>query len=176
MKTIVIYKSKTGFTKKYAEWIAAALGCEAKTMDQFNKYMLNDVDQVIYGGGIMAGNINGLKKMKKYCAEKKKKLIVFATGATPAEAVEIVERIRDTNLTKEEQNEIPFYYYGAGINYEKMSGFPKFMLHMMSKQLSKKKNPTEEEKGMAEILAHSCDFTNQKSIEALVERFKNCEV
>jgi flavodoxin len=28
MKTIVIYKSKTGFTKKYAQWIAAELSAD----------------------------------------------------------------------------------------------------------------------------------------------------
>ena len=29
MKSIVIYNSQTGFTKKYAEWISEATGCEA---------------------------------------------------------------------------------------------------------------------------------------------------
>ena len=28
MKTIVVYRSKYGSTKKYAEWISAELGCE----------------------------------------------------------------------------------------------------------------------------------------------------
>ena len=28
MKIIVIYKSKTGFTKRYAEWIAEELKCD----------------------------------------------------------------------------------------------------------------------------------------------------
>ena len=28
MKKIVVYKTSTGFTKRYAEWIAQALGCE----------------------------------------------------------------------------------------------------------------------------------------------------
>ncbi len=28
MKTIVIYKSATGFTKKYAQWIAEALSAD----------------------------------------------------------------------------------------------------------------------------------------------------
>lgn len=30
MKKIVVYQSGTGFTAKYADWIAEELGCEAK--------------------------------------------------------------------------------------------------------------------------------------------------
>ena len=30
MKKIVVYQSGTGFTAKYANWIAEELGCEAK--------------------------------------------------------------------------------------------------------------------------------------------------
>ena len=30
MKSIVIYNSQTGFTKKYAEWISEAAACEYK--------------------------------------------------------------------------------------------------------------------------------------------------
>ncbi|GEA31640.1 flavodoxin [Clostridium beijerinckii] len=32
MKTVVIYKSKTGFTKKYAKWIAEELSADEKGM------------------------------------------------------------------------------------------------------------------------------------------------
>lgn len=35
MKTIVIYKSKYGSTKKYAEWIADALNCTAVDAKKF---------------------------------------------------------------------------------------------------------------------------------------------
>ena len=30
MKTVVVYRSKTGYTRKYAEWIAEELGCDIK--------------------------------------------------------------------------------------------------------------------------------------------------
>ena len=34
MNSIVTYKSKTGFTKKYAEWIAEDLGCKAVKLSE----------------------------------------------------------------------------------------------------------------------------------------------
>ena len=60
MKSLIIYSSQTGFTKKYAEWLAESLECEAvdfdkvKTMtdEQFASY-----DTLIYGGWANAGKI-----------------------------------------------------------------------------------------------------------------------
>ena len=36
MKRIVVYQSGTGFTAKYADWIAKDLGCEAKEYKHVN--------------------------------------------------------------------------------------------------------------------------------------------
>lgn len=35
MKTIVVYRSKTGYTRKYAEWIAEELAVILKKMRNF---------------------------------------------------------------------------------------------------------------------------------------------
>ncbi|MDD6653566.1 MAG: hypothetical protein PUE59_00940 [Treponema sp.] len=37
MKTIVIYTSQTGFTKRYAEWISEASGAECVEFKQAKK-------------------------------------------------------------------------------------------------------------------------------------------
>ena len=42
MKSIVVYTSKTGFTKKYAQWIAEDLGCEAKGLNEISGENLAD--------------------------------------------------------------------------------------------------------------------------------------
>ncbi len=36
MKTIVVYKSKYGYTKRYAEWIAEELSCDIKENAAFS--------------------------------------------------------------------------------------------------------------------------------------------
>ena len=37
MKTIVIYNSKTGFTKRYAQWIAEAAGADCFELSEAKK-------------------------------------------------------------------------------------------------------------------------------------------
>ena len=75
MKNLVVFKSSTGFTKRYAEWIAEELKCESKSIKEVSKQELDNVDLVIYGGWIMGNMITGLDKIRK---SYKGKLVIFA--------------------------------------------------------------------------------------------------
>ena len=60
MKTIVIYTSQTGFTKRYAQWIADAAGAECLELSEAKKKDLTSYDAIIYGGWACAGGISKL--------------------------------------------------------------------------------------------------------------------
>ena len=59
MKILVTYKSKTGFTKKYAKWIAEELNCEKKDIKNVTSKDIAKYDLVIHGGWIFGGVISG---------------------------------------------------------------------------------------------------------------------
>ena len=64
MKTLVIYTSQTGFTKKYAEWISTRLNADLLTIQEAKKMkkdFYNKYDAIIYGGWAMAGSVVGSK-------------------------------------------------------------------------------------------------------------------
>lgn len=166
MKTIVVFKSNTGFTKRYGEWIAQELECGAVSLKEISAEKLKDFELVIYGGGFMAGSINGLSKMKKLYTGK---LVVFATGATPQSETAMIEEAKNRNLTVEEQKEIPFFYMTSGLDYSKMNFVEKAMMGMLKKMLSGKKDKSEEEAQMAKMIARSYDVCDKKYIEPLVE-------
>jgi menaquinone-dependent protoporphyrinogen IX oxidase len=52
MKAIAIYTSKTGFTKKYAQWIAHDLLAYIFKISKVNINMLTAYDTIIYGGSL----------------------------------------------------------------------------------------------------------------------------
>lgn len=58
MKTVVVYKSKSGFTKKYAEWLAEKLPADIFEASQITAEAMTAYDTVIYGAGLYAGGIN----------------------------------------------------------------------------------------------------------------------
>jgi menaquinone-dependent protoporphyrinogen IX oxidase len=91
-KKVVVYKSKTGFTEKYAHWIADDLHCDAISLEKFSISDIARYDIVIFGGGIHAGKINGIKFINNNLPLLAgKRILVFATGAT-APIPEEIER------------------------------------------------------------------------------------
>ncbi len=173
-KQIVVYTSETGFTRKYAGWIAEELGCEAMDMKEWRRRNPADYQTVIYGGGFYAGRIKGLKKMKE---QMKKypgiRFIVFGTGATPAEEAAIVKKAMDMNFTEEERKKIPAFYFQSGLNYEKMSLKYRLMMKGFVSMLRKKADPSEEDKVMMKMVAHSYDCCNRDNIRELINNSEN---
>jgi len=167
MKAIVVYQSKTGFTKKYAEWIAESLSCDISPINEAAG-RLGEYDIIIYGGGIIAGKVSGFEKWKKDPKVSGKKCILFATGATNMDATHVIDRMRDSNLSSDEQKRIPFFFFESGINYDNMGFFSKTLLKGMCKSLQGKKNRTEEETGMMNALSSSSDHCNKAYIAPLV--------
>ena len=60
MKTIIIYHSQTGFTKRYAQWIAEASGADCFELSAARKKDLDAYDTIVYGGWACAGGISKL--------------------------------------------------------------------------------------------------------------------
>ena len=53
MKTLIIYHSQTGFTAKYAQWMAEATGADRVELKEAKKKDLkffDSYDKIIYGG------------------------------------------------------------------------------------------------------------------------------
>lgn len=161
MKRLVVYQSSTGFTAKYAAWIAKALSCEAKELKHVKMQEVAECDGIIFGGWIMGGMIMGLDKIQKM---NPKQLVVFAVGASSDS-----EEVRENLRTQNHLEQTPFYYFEGGLAFEKMSFFPKMMLKMMGKSVAKKENKTPQEEEMAKLFAGSFDHSDIAKIEPLVE-------
>lgn len=162
MKTIVVYQSGTGFTAKYASWIAEQLNCEAKEFKKVKGSELAGYDKVIFGGWIMANMIMGLSKMKDRLPD-----IVFAVGASPV-TDEVIQTIREQNKL----GDTPFFYYEGGINLEKLGLLQKGMIKMVKNSISKKDNKTEMDVVMEKALGSSHDHTRKEVIFSLVAACK----
>lgn len=162
MKSLVVYTSSTGFTQKYAKWIAEAVKCEAKELKKVKQEEIANYDCIIYGGWIMGNMIMGYDKIIKM---NPKKLFVFAVGSSkPSE--EIIHAIREQNKL----NQTPFYYFEGGFKFDELGFFKKLILNILKKSVAKKENKTEQDKYMEKMLGTSFDHSEQKSIYSLVEK------
>ena len=117
MKTIVIYNSKTGFTKQYANWIAEALSCPCEPLKSVSAAELQGFDKIIFGGWIMGNMIMGLDKLRGMAVPA----AVFAVGSTPPYE-EVIAQINEQN----KMGGTPLFYMEGGFRFEELGFFQCF--------------------------------------------------
>ena len=172
MKTIVIYNSQTGFTKRYAEWIAEEAGADCLELSDAKKKDLAAYEAIIFGGWACAGSISKLSWFKSNIDKwADKKLIAFCVGASPIENPEIEPALKQ-NFTESELKKVSIFYCPGGFNYEKMSAPSKLAMKMFIKALKAKKDKTEKEQEMIKMISSSYDISDRKYIEPILECLK----
>ena len=173
MKILVAYKSKTGYTKQYAKWIAEELSAELKEVKKMNPKIVADYDVVIYGGGMYAGKINGITSVIKVMNEMpSKKFIIFGVGAAPYKE-NIVEEIKEKNLSEAKKKPTLFYMQG-GFEPDKLGFFMKLMLKGVSNSIQKKANKdpealSDDDKMFLQFFQGKGDYMNRNNIKELIE-------
>ena len=170
MNVLVTYKSKTEFTKWYAEIIAKGLEADLAEFSEVTAEKMSGYDVIVYGGGLYAGRVNGFKKAKEmFATSTAKKLVVFATGATPNVVTDKVDEVWQTNLTEEERATIPHFYMQSGLCYEKMSFADKTIMKMLANMLSKKADKSKEEEGQEQAIKSSYNSSDEKYAQPLID-------
>lgn len=172
MRTIIIYNSKTGYTKSYAEMLSKELEAEAVEMKALKSVKLNDYDTILYGAGVMAGNINGLKKMiKQLKMTTGKNIILFAVGAN-APSKKNIDDLIEKNL-KANGIEYPLFYLQGGFDPEKLGAVYRVMLGKISKRIKAKeeKDPSslsDEDREFLAFFNGVHDYVRVENIDEIV--------
>lgn len=174
MKSIVVYSSKTGFTKKYAEMISEELCCSAITIDEAKKQDLTAYDQLIYGGSLYASGVLGLKKFLGMMGQIEfEKVAVFGVGATSYNE-NLIDELIKKNYPKGKPENHRFFYLRGGFNYNKLNSVDKFLMGMMKKNIEKKKEEdlTEDDKGLLASFDKPVDFVSKDFIKDILKYCK----
>jgi menaquinone-dependent protoporphyrinogen IX oxidase len=167
---VVIYKSKYGTTKQYAQWIAEELNSPIFEASEIKPSQLWNYDVVIYGGGLYAGGIIGSKLVAENPC---KTLVVFTVGAADPDDTDYSE-ILVKNFSQELLTEIKVFHLRGGIDYTKLSLVHKGMMVMLKKMVEKtsKKSRAEisdEDKVFLETYGGKADFTSRSTTKPLVD-------
>lgn len=167
-KVAVIYKSKTGFVKKYAQWIAEALKGDLIENKTLTVEKLKAYDTIIYGGGVYAGQINGAKLILDHCEELKgKHLILFASGASSPDTAD-AQGLFEKGLTEAQRKAVKTFYLRGGFDFNKLGVGSKIMMTLFKSVLKKQSDTSEAAREMLEAYEHPTDFTSLENTKPLV--------
>lgn len=171
-KIAVVYKSKYGSTKKYAQWIADDAKAVLYECSQVDINKLMEYDTIIYGGGLYASGIAGVSIItKNYNLIKDKSIIVFTVGLADPENKEIFTNVIEKNFPSEEMRKsIKFFHLRGGIDYKKLGIIHKSMMAMLKIMLSKKdaSELSNEDKELLATYGGKVDFTDRTTIKPLI--------
>lgn len=166
MKTVVLYVSKYGHSKEYAELISKTLDCDIKAFNEFKKSEVEKYDNIIFGSGVYIGKIKKMKKALQLFS--KKPVILFACGGSPFVA-NYIEELKKNNFTKEQLEFHQFFYLPGGMDLSKVKGIMKFFMNMGRKMLEKKKDKTKDEEEFLKGFDNPTHLVEEKHIKELVE-------
>ncbi len=131
MKTLILYKSKKGMTKKLAELVNQ----EVKSADLYNlndfKADLNNYERVIIGSPVYIGKID--KQMKKFIDNNfsslnNKSTRIFLCGMNYDNTQDVI----DLNFSDEQAKAFRIDYIGGAYNFEKLNFLQKFIIKKVS--------------------------------------------
>lgn len=146
-KTLILYASKYGATEKYAKWLAASIHADLKKTSAFTKEDLDAYECIVFGGGLYAGRVNGLKKLTANLDTfKEKKISLFLVGMAPPPNQGIID-----SLPAEIKDHAGVFYLRGAVNYEKMNWVFKILMRLITKE------------------PKSVDYTDEKALLPLIE-------
>lgn len=154
----IIYKSNTGFSKKYAELLSKEIKLPLYSLEEKN--VLCKDDEIIFIGSIFAKNINGYKVANK---QYNIKYIIAVGMSLPSD--ELIEEIKEINRIKINS----FIYLQGGLDKTKLKGIKKIMINMISSSLQKAGANTESDKIMIDMFQNGGDCVKEENLKDIIQ-------
>lgn len=171
MNGIILFQSKYGAAKKYAQWLSDETGFACTEVKNARLSEMSGYDTIILGGGIYASGIAGIGFLKKHYNElSSKKIIIYCVGASPYDE-DALNEIAGRNL-KGELSGIPLFYCRGAWDMNAMNAVDRNLCKMLRKAVSKK-DPSEYqvwEKALMAAGDDKCDWTDKKYIAPILEK------
>ncbi len=178
MKTLVLYKSKYGATKQYAQWIAESLNADIFEVAELKNIDFSIYDKLVYGGGLYAGGINGIDSIvKNFDKIRDKKIIIFTVGLADTKNQDNINSIKNSinkTLPAELVEKSQIFHLRGAMDYSKLGTIHKGMMAMMKKSVSKKAQDklTQEDREMLETYGKQVSFVSRENIDEIINTLK----
>lgn len=166
MKTLILYGSQYGTTKRYADELSRLTGLPALSYEK--AVDLAGCEQIVYLGGLYAGGVKGLKQaVKKFPAGVR--LILVTVGLADVQDEQNIENIRRSvrrQLPAEVLQNAALFHLRGGIDYGKLSLPHRAMMTLLYNHARKlpPEQQSAETKAMIETFGRQVDFVDFASL------------
>jgi len=158
---VIVYESKTGFTKRNAEMLAAKTGLNVFRVQELSKVSPNE--EIIFLGWMKVGKIQGLAKVRKH------KVVAVGGSGTAA----IAEPSPEEVIARNKLEDVKFFYLRGGcFPLRELKGIDKIMLSLFIKMLKSRKDQDEKTKESISIIENGFDGVKEGNLEPVLTWLK----
>ena len=178
MKNIaIVYSSKYGHTKQYADWLKEDVDADAIDIGKFNITQMLAYKLVIFACGVYGDKLSIMDFVKKnVTAIPTQKTMIMAVGWYTNDSKEAVEKLINDNYPPEFKGKVPMYVVNSGIDKKQISKMDSVKLVAAKLAIEKKDGRSTDDINALGILNGYSDSTskdNLASIKKGIDEFFN---
>lgn len=168
MLKYIVYKTKTDFTKKYAELLSAKFKLPCFSFEEAKTKILPG-ESILYMAGIRASKLYDIKKaISRYSIEA-----VIGVGMSAPSEQQKKEIVENNNL-----KQIPFFYLRGGTAPDRLVGFDKLIFNTIANMTKKSKEKSnkvmsEEDKKLIEAFFKGVDYVDADNLKPIIDWYSS---
>ena len=179
MESILIYGSKYGSTRRYAEELSKRTGIPAVACSDAPD--LSNKKIIVYLGGLYAGGILGLTKtLRGFSLRDGQRLMLVTVGLADPSETENRENLRASlqrQLPAELLSRAEIAHLRGGVDYAKLSIVHRLMMAALYRSIRHipAEKQTEENRALMETYGKRVDFTDLRTLEPIIQKIQGSE-
>lgn len=170
MKFMIVYGSKYGSTKRYADKLGEMTGFEVTDYQALTD--LTAYEGVIHLGSLLGGGVRGLGKTMKLIAPGSS-LFIVTVGLADVKNQENTDRLKESlkqQISSDWYDRAKIFHLRGAMDYNKLGFLHRLMMKMVLRKVNKidENKRTQEEQEMIETFGKSVDFVDFESLNPIV--------
>ena len=166
MRTLILYTSKTGNTKKYAEDIAQAVNGDVFPLKKYKWKDVGDYDSIVFGGWVIGCKIQGIDDFLSHYDEiSDKNILVFSSGMGFVTS-ESRDRLISGNVL--DIYHIRYYQLRGSFDYSKLHFPYNFMINTSLRALRKDPDSAQDLSMVENLKETPLEFYDQQGVDRII--------
>ncbi len=178
MKSIaVVYSTKSGHTKKYADWLKEDVDADVISVDSFNITKMLSYKLIIFACGVYGDKLAIMDFIKKNLTSVPlQKVMVMAVSWYTNDSPEATQKLINENFPEQLKNTVPLFVINSGIDKKTINAMDKAKLLAAQNAINRKDGRSSDDINALAIIKGFADQTskdNLASIKNAIDEFFN---
>ena len=170
----VVYATKYGHTKQYAEWVKEETGADIFVSTSFSPTRALEYKAVVFAGGVYGDKIMIMDWLKKNLGQVNvNKMVIAAVSWYCNDSEEAKARLIEENYPEQFKNVVPLVVINSGIDKKKISVVDKAQLLAAQTSINKHEVRSSDDINALAIIKGYADSTSKDNLKSLLDAVQN---